>query len=270
MLATTIERHDGRSLRVAHLGSGPPLVLLHGYPDNLQVFSALAPRLATRFRIIAFDWPGMGYSEEWPGGASPVHMAERLIKLLDAWKVDSANVFGMDMGGQAAIVAAAKFPERVRRLVVSNSLVFWNAATSWEIRVLRRFGWNRFVIGELPSLVFRRAERTFLPRGLRLDRELREDFWRAFSQPSIRRFITRMCAAYQGYLPRLPELLPDIRCPTLALWAERDRHFGLEHATRLQAGIRGAKLAVVPSAEHWVVWHQAESVERALSPFLTD
>ena len=67
MLATTIETHGGHELRVARLGSGPPVILLHGYPDNLQIWSELAPRLAAHYEVFAFDWPGMGYSEAWSG-----------------------------------------------------------------------------------------------------------------------------------------------------------------------------------------------------------
>jgi hypothetical protein len=43
MLATTLERHLGKRVRVARLGSGVPVILLHGYPDNLQIWSELAP-----------------------------------------------------------------------------------------------------------------------------------------------------------------------------------------------------------------------------------
>src|SRR5436309_5251531 len=99
MLSTRVEKlSSGRLLRIARLGSGPPIVLLHGYPDNLQIWSEVAPRLAARFQVIAFDWPGMGQSEEWPGGTTPMHMAQRLAELLDFWKLDSVSVAGMDMG----------------------------------------------------------------------------------------------------------------------------------------------------------------------------
>src|SRR6184192_512583 len=141
---------NGRKLRVARLGSGPPLILLHGYPDNLQIWCELAPRLATRFEVIAFDWPGMGFSEGWPGGATPSHMAHRLASLLDAWRIERAILVGMDMGGQPALVFAAQNPDRVESLVVLNSLVMWDEKTSWEIDILRRYGWNRFLIRRLP------------------------------------------------------------------------------------------------------------------------
>src|SRR5207244_5403448 len=201
MLATMFQTlPGGKRLRLARLGSGPPLVLLHGYPDNLQIWCELAPRLADRFEVIAFDWPGMGYSDAWPGGTTPAHMADRLRTLLDAWGVGRAGVVGLDMGGQPALAFAARHPERTLGLVVMNSLVFGDEATSWEIRVLRRFGWNRFVLRRLPWLVFRRAERTFLPRGVALPPGLRADLWDGFRRPEVRAFISRLCAGYQGTL----------------------------------------------------------------------
>src|SRR5262249_7073814 len=150
---------SGRPVRVARLGdpAAPPVVFLHGYPDNLQIWCELLPRLADRFRVVAFDWPGLGYSAGWPGGATPSHLADRLLALLDAWGVARASLVGLDMGGQPALAFAARHPDRVDRLVVMNSLVQHDAPTSWEIRVLRRFGWNRVILRRLPWCVFRRA-----------------------------------------------------------------------------------------------------------------
>src|SRR5207253_9879787 len=91
-----------RRLRVARVGAGPPLILLHGYPDNLQIWCELAPRLADLRRVIAFDWPGMGQSEAWAGGATPMLMADRLLALLDTWHIERADLAGIDMGGQPA------------------------------------------------------------------------------------------------------------------------------------------------------------------------
>ena len=164
------------------------------------------------------------------------------------------------MGGQPALCFAARAPERVSHLVVMNSLVQWDEATSWEIRVLRRFGWNRLILRRLPRAVFRRAERTFLPRGVRLPPELRADFWDAFRRPEVRAFIAKMCAGYQGTLPSLPELYRTIQAPTLVLWAGRDQHFPPAHARRLHEAIPGSLLEVLPDAEHWMPWYCAEAV----------
>src|SRR3954468_22696573 len=269
MLATTTEvLPGGRRVRVARLGSGPPLVLLHGYPDNLQIWCALAPRLADRHTVIAPDWPGMGESDAWPGGATPFHMADRLLSLLDTCGLGRVALAGLDMGGQPALAFAARHPDRLSHLVVMNSLVQWDEATSWEIRVLRRFGWNRLILRRLPRLVFRRAERTFLPRGVHLPADLRADLWHSFRRPEVRAFIAKMCAGYQGTLPRLPELYPTIRAPTLVLWAGRDPHFPIGHAERLHATVPGSQLQVLGDAEHWMPWHRAEEVADRLGAFL--
>jgi pimeloyl-ACP methyl ester carboxylesterase len=236
---------------------------------RLQIWCALAPRLAGRCTVIAPDWPGMGYSDPWPGGATPFHMADRLRALLDAWDLNRVALAGLDMGGQPALSFAARYPDRVSHLVVMNSLVQWDEATSWEIRVLRRFGWNRLILRRLPGLVFHRAERTSLPRGVRLPPELRADFWGAFRRPEVRAFIAKMCAGYQGTLPRLPALYRTIAAPTLILWAGRDPHFPPAHAERLQAAIPGSRLDVLRDAHHWMPWSRAQAVADRLGAFLS-
>lgn len=269
MLTARVETlSGGRRLRVARAGKGPPVVFLHGYPENLQIWSELVPRLERRFSTVAFDWPGMGQSDPWKGGATPADMARRAVRLLDAWKIAKAAVVGSDMGGQPALVLAARHPERVSRLVVMNCLAFPDEKTSWEIRLLRRFGWNRTILRRFPGVVFRRAERTFLPRGVKLPRGLREDLWGSFRRPEVRAFIIRMCAGYQGSLPRLPALYRQIAAPTLVLWGAEDKHFPPVHAERLHAAIPGSRLEVLPGAGHWMMWDRAEEVASRIEAFL--
>ena len=271
MLQTKLEPlTSGRHLRIARLGSGPPVIFLHGYPDNLQIWSELAMRLADHFEVIAFDWPGMGYSDAWSGGTTPFHMADRLRVILDELAIERANLVGMDMGGQPALVFAAQHPERVHHLVVMNSLVLWDEKTSWEIQLLRKYGWNRFIIRNFPRLVFKRAEMTFLPRGMKLPFELRADLWRSFSQSEVRSFIARLCAGYQGTLERLPELYKTITCPTLVLWGEHDQHFPPEHSRRLHEAIQGSSLQIIPGGEHWMAWYLADAVAESIRGFMAE
>jgi len=268
MLATTTEIHGGHKLRVARLGRGAPVILLHGYPDNLQVWSESAVRLAAHYEVIAFDWPGMGYSEAWTGGATPFDLARRLLALMDDWNIERAAIVGHDMGGQPALAFAAENAGRISRLVVMNSLVIWDEKTSWEIALLRKFGWNRVLLERLPRAVFFRAIRTFLPRGYKLSAELRSDLWESFQRPDVRKFVVRMCAGYQGTLPRLKQLYPGIRTPSLFLWAERDKHFPVDHARKLAKMVPGAKLEIVPRAGHWMVLNLAEDVSGRVLRFL--
>ncbi|MAV34736.1 MAG: hypothetical protein CMJ59_04685 [Planctomycetaceae bacterium] len=261
LLKTSIELLDnGKRLRVARLGTGPPIVMLHGYPENLQIWSRLAPLLAKQHEVIAFDWPGMGYSESWSGGATPQLMASRFVSILDEWQINRPTIIGMDMGGQPALAFAAEYPERIERLVVMNSLVFGDEKTSWEIRLLRKFGFNRFALRHLKSIVFRRAESTFLPRDAKLDVAMRNDFWTAFAKPTVRQFISKMCAGFQGTLDQLPGMYGNIACPALVVWAEHDKHFPLIQAERLHQSIPFSQLEVIPDGTHWMVLCHAEEL----------
>ncbi|SFQ31906.1 alpha/beta fold hydrolase [Hymenobacter arizonensis] len=267
MLETAIESHHGQPLRVARLGQGEAVVLLHGYPENLQVFAQLAPGLAVDKQVIAFDWPGMGHSADWPGGATPLLMAKRLLQLLDEWQIDKAHLIGQDMGGQPALVFAAVYPTRVRSVVVMNSLVSGDTETSWEITWLRRFGVNKVLLRHFPRLIFWRALHTFLPRRAPLAPALYQDMWRTFRVPAVRQFIVRMCAGYEGQLPRLPAWYRQVACPVLVLWGGRDKHFPVAHAHYLKTQIPQAQLAILPQATHWMVLAQAEEVLARIRTF---
>lgn len=267
LLACEFADVGGRKVRFSRMGHGWPVILTHGYPDNLQQWSDVAPILARSFEVIAFDWPGMGQSDAWPGGATPLDMAARLKRLLDHWEIERAAVVGLDMGGQAALAAAALFPDRISHLVVSGSLVQWDAPTSWEIGLLRRFGFNRLVLSRFPRLVFHRAVHSSLPRGFPLDLAVRDDFWRSFRTRRVRDFVIRMCAGYQGTLPRLAEHYGKIETPVLILWAEGDRHFPPIHARRLGEQLRNAT-TVTLLGDHWLPLEQPQRFAAEMESFL--
>jgi pimeloyl-ACP methyl ester carboxylesterase len=268
MLPVHFDQVQGKRVRFSRLGNGPPLVLLHGYPDNLQLWSEVAPLLARELDVIAPDWPGMGGSDAWQGGATPFHMATHLAALLDHWRVDRTAVVGLDMGGQPALVFAARHPHRVSHLVVCNSLVQWDAPTSWEIAWLRRFRFNQLVLRHCPRLVFRRALSSFLPRDVRLPADTRVDFWEHFRRRDVRNFIVRMCAGYQATLPMLPDEYRKITAPTLVLWGTSDRHFPPEHGRRLQQQITGSTLQAIDGGEHWLPLHRAVEFATAVRNFV--
>ncbi len=275
MLETNLETlSNGYRVRVARLGAAhgkrPPLVFLHGYPDNLQIWSELATSMPNGFQVIAFDWPGMGYSDDWKdgrGSVTPILMAERLLVLLDEWGIERATVIGIDVGGQPALVFGSKYPERVERLVVMNCLAFPNEKTSWEISLLRKLNLNRILLGIFPGFVFKRVEHTFLPKGMRLPSELREDLWGAFRQPTVRKFITRLSAGYQATLPGLPDLYRAITCPTLVLWGGEDKHFPPAHGRRLHDSIKRSHLHIISAGQHWMPWHLQGEVARRVADF---
>jgi pimeloyl-ACP methyl ester carboxylesterase len=266
----------GHFVRVARLGEaardaqvdGYPLVCLHGYPDSLQIWSKLAPLLADRRQVFAFDWPGLGRSSDWPGGSAPSDLAKQLGDILDELGLARVDLCGIDMGGQPALVFAAQPQPRVRKLIVMNSLVLGQAATSWEISLLRKLPLNRFLLLRCPRLVFKRALATLLPPGRILDREVESDFWSCFCQRSVREKVVQMCLDYERQLQLLPSLYPTIRCPTLVLWSEFDKHFPVVQGQQLAALIPNGKFEVLAGCRHWAPLTDAQAMADRLNAFL--
>lgn len=168
-LTTTKVATEFGDVRVADRdgGSGSsdeaPLVFVHGYPDNLQIWSKVfAEPALERRRLIAFDWPGLGHSDSYVGGATPFHLGRHFIGVLDAMNIDRAIPVGFDMGAHAVVSAAAKSPERIDKLVLTNFLADGNVETSWDIDVMRKLGLNRLILKWAPRVVFQRAQGTFL------------------------------------------------------------------------------------------------------------
>lgn len=261
---------NGKRLRFSRSGAGRDVVFLHGYPDNHRIFDKVTDTLQTDFRCWAIDWPGMGDSEEWPGGATPAHMAGRLAQILAELGIERPVLVAHDMGGQAILEFAAADPQSVAKLIVMNTLAFGDGPTSWEIRWLRDYGWNRRILKYLPHAVFWRGLLTFLPKGSSLSAAVRKDLWLSFKRASVRRFISKMCAGYQGVLPKLPARYAQIDTPTLILWGEHDAHFPVAQGERLHASIVGSRFRVLPSGTHWMVWARAEEVAAEIREFLLD
>lgn len=80
--------------------------------------------------------------------------------------------------------------------------------------------------------------------------------------------MVRMRAGYQGTFPRLKQFYPNIRTPSLFLWAERDIHFPVGHAKKLAEMIPGATLEIIPRAGRWMSLNLAEEVSGRILRFL--
>lgn len=113
------------SLRVRHGGSGPPLLLLHGYPETHVMWEQVAGELATHFTVVAPDL--RGYGDSFKPATVPDHesygkraMAGDGIALMQQLGFDSFDVAGHDRGGRVAYRMALDHPEVVRRLTVMD------------------------------------------------------------------------------------------------------------------------------------------------------
>jgi len=101
-------------------GAGSPVVLLHGLGGNAASWEAQLDGLSDRHRVVAWDAPGYGGSDDHPAREPTVeHFADALVALLDALGLDMVDLVGHSMGGALAAAFAARWSSRVRRLVLS-------------------------------------------------------------------------------------------------------------------------------------------------------
>jgi len=107
---------DGTRLHVAAAGDGPPLVLVHGWPQHWWAWRKVIPRLAERYRVLAIDLRGWGWSDAPPGPYDKQTFADDLLGFLDAENIDRVSILAHDWGGYASFLLAMDHPERVERM----------------------------------------------------------------------------------------------------------------------------------------------------------
>lgn len=119
---------DGTRIHAHVQGSGPDLVLIHGASGNTRDFTfALADRLAAEYRVIAFDRPGLGWSDSLgPDGISPMMQAAILQKAADRLGVQRPIVLGHSYGGAVAMAwGLTDTPDVAALVVVSGATMPW-------------------------------------------------------------------------------------------------------------------------------------------------
>jgi pimeloyl-ACP methyl ester carboxylesterase len=104
-------------------GDGPPLLLIHGWPQTWYAWRLLMPALARDFEVIAVDQRGIGLSDKAEGGYDVGTLAADLVALMDALGHERFAVYGTDTGMPIAYALAADHPDRVDRIAVSESLM---------------------------------------------------------------------------------------------------------------------------------------------------
>ncbi|MEU9977645.1 alpha/beta hydrolase [Streptomyces sp. NPDC051014] len=114
---------NGVELNVALCGSGPAILLLHGFPHTWEVWTDVMSDLSDRYRVIAPDLRGLGASSRTASGYDAGTLAEDAEGLLGALGVSSVAVVGIDAGTAPAFLLAVRRPPLVRRLVVMESLL---------------------------------------------------------------------------------------------------------------------------------------------------
>jgi pimeloyl-ACP methyl ester carboxylesterase len=136
----------GVSIHVAQAGSGPPVLLLHGWPQHWYVWRKVAPALAGDRRVICPDLRGFGWSDAPAGRYDKATLARDMIGLLDALELDRVDLIAHDWGAWIGFILCLDHPERFDHYLALNIVTPWPEPPSLQgLKVLTRL-WYQAVI----------------------------------------------------------------------------------------------------------------------------
>jgi pimeloyl-ACP methyl ester carboxylesterase len=268
---------QGRAVNLLEIGSGPPVVFVHGLSGGWQNWLENMPVLAEAgYRCIAMDLPGFGESPMPAEQISIPGYAHFLDVLLGRLGVDAACVVGNSMGGYVAAELAIAVPQRVERLV----LVAAAGITSQELRNeralagLRRAEWLLGLYGS-----FFAARSQFVASHERLRRralllitahpELLPGplVWENLRGSGKPGFVAAL-DALTNY--PIKDRLQQIACPTLVIWGEKDYLVPVRDADVFASLIPDARKVVFADTGHVPQLERPEAVNRLLLEFLAE
>jgi pimeloyl-ACP methyl ester carboxylesterase len=254
----------GLQIAYERVGSGPALVLLHGYVGNgPTTWRGQLDGLSDEFTVVAWDAPGAGRSTDPPEGFGLDAYADCLAGFLDKLGLDGAHVAGLSFGGILALALQR------RHRAVSRSLILASAYAGWA--------------GSLPRDV---AEQR-LRQALALANATPAEFVDAllptmFSKTLPRETVDDFRASMQAFHPRgframarasaedVRDALPHVKVPTLLVYGERDQRAPITVGETLQTAISGSRLVVIPGAGHVCNVEAPDEFNRAVRGFLRD
>jgi 3-oxoadipate enol-lactonase len=237
---------NGIRMAYSEAGSGIPLVLVHGYPLNRQLWHAQVEGLAGQARVLAVDLRGHGDSQTVPGPYSMDLFADDLNAFLDALGIDQPIILaGLSMGGYVAFAFFRKYARRLGGLILTATRAAADsaegkAARDQSMMTAREKGVAAIVEGMLPKML--------APSTLQERPELVEQTRQIMLHTSLEGVLGDLVALRDR--PDSSSTLAQISLPTLILPGAGDQIIPLSEAQAMEAGIRGSRLVVIPGAGH--------------------
>jgi len=262
-------------------GEGPPLLLVHGWPENWYAWRLVMPALARDFEVIAVDQRGMGLTEKPRDGYDAGTLAGDLVALMDALGHQRFAVVGHDTGYIVGYALAADHPHRVDRVALAEIPGPLGVNPSPPLFVpepinnrLWHIPFNR-VNDELTEQLVRGREDIFFgyefaiqAGGKKLPDEVQRYYFDLFSDPDVLRGSFGLYRALDATLAQNAERKSrPLTMPVLAIGGAES--WGEEAGNGMKAAADDVQTVVIPDVGHWVAEQAPEELLTALSVFLS-
>lgn len=261
---------DAGTMHYCDEGTGSPVVLVHGNPANAELFREVIDDLSADHRCIAPDHLGFGRSDkpsEW--SHLPEDHAANLAVLLDALDLTDVTMVVGDWGGPIGLSWVLDHPDRVRRVVITNTWL-WSVRGSWYYQ-----GFSRFMGGPIGRLLIRRHNvfaRHVVRRAWGTRTELTPERHRRFTDvhrtPDERTAMWVLpreiigSSAWLADLWRRHHVLREL--DVALLWGLRDIAFRRDVLDRWRAALPDAEVVRLDDVGHYVAMEAPEEIARAV------
>ena len=270
-----VELPEG-TIRYRDVGSGPPILFVHGLLVNGNLWRGVVPKLADRFRCIVPDWPLGSHSPALKETAdlSPRGIAALIVKLADRLRLDDVTLVANDTGGAISQIAIAAHPRRFARLVLTDCDCFENFL---PLRY-RYLCWSAHVPGLVNVLM--QTMRLSLVRQLPIAygpltmRPIPADIARSYvepaaNSPAVRENLGRTLRAITSKdTLEAAEKLRHFAGAALLVWSKDDPIFPLADAHRLAALLPNSRVEPITGSRCFVPEDQPELLAEKIGSFL--
>ncbi|MFZ5565080.1 MAG: alpha/beta fold hydrolase, partial [Thermodesulfobacteriota bacterium] len=226
-------------------GSGPAMLLLHGFGANKDNFTLVAKYLTPRYHVIAPDHIGFGESDR-PAGAdyTPPAQAVRLRGLVQALGLSKIHIGGSSMGGHIAMTYAALWPDEVESMWLLDPGGVWSAPESEMRGIIRETGKNPLIAKTPEEFVkifeFVMTDPPFIPTPI-LHVMARERVENVALEEKIFAQLTS---------DSIEQRVKGLAVPALIVWGDRDRAIRVETAEILRGLLPNAEVVIMKGIGH--------------------
>jgi 3-oxoadipate enol-lactonase len=247
-------------------GDGAPVVLLHGATGSPESYWApQIPVLSQHFEVILMQYPGYGAHEDDDARFSIPNTAAALRALLDELSLETVNLVGLSLGGAVSLQFALDYPERVRRMVLADTL------SGIRTERFRRF-LEYALIGAIerggPDLMYDiNAIFAFSERYLVESRDELEETKVGWRTVDVERYTAMLRSILEW---SIDDRLGEIEAPALVLWGSEDIELPRVYSERIATALPHAVMSVIEGAGHKSCSDLPDKFNKAVLTFLID